>query len=169
MTFKKNALSSTIALLSTAVISYSSQASVLEEVTVTAQKREQSLQDVGIAVTAFSGDQMSALGVTQSHDIATFSPGVHISGNMAGQNTQFTIRGVTQNDFNDIVEAPNAVYLDEGYLAIAQAQTFAVFDVDRVEILKGPQGLYLAATLPVAWYITSRAKPIWKRSKVILI
>ncbi|WP_299770599.1 TonB-dependent receptor [uncultured Pseudoteredinibacter sp.] len=159
MTFKKNALSSTIALLSTAVISYSSQASVLEEVTVTAQKREQSLQDVGIAVTAFSGDQMSALGVTQSHDIATFSPGVHISGNMAGQNTQFTIRGVTQNDFNDIVEAPNAVYLDEGYLAIAQAQTFAVFDVDRVEILKGPQGTLFGrnATGGLVHYISRKA------------
>lgn len=113
---------------------------ILEEITVTAQKREQDLQDVGIAISAFTGDQMRALGVSQSFDVAAFSPGVHISGNLAGQNTQFTIRGVTQNDFNDIVEAPNAVYLDEGYIPIAQAQTFAVFDVDRVEILKGPQG-----------------------------
>lgn len=113
---------------------------VLEEVVVTAQKREQSIQDVGIAITAFTGDQMKALGVEQSFDIAAFTPGVHISGNLAGQNTQFTIRGVTQNDFNDIVEAPNATYLDDGYLAVAQAQTFTVFDVERVEILKGPQG-----------------------------
>ncbi len=115
-------------------------AAMLEEVVVTAQKREQNLQDVGIAVSAFTGEQMEAMGVTQSIDIAAFTPGVHISGNLAGQNTQFSIRGVTQNDFNDIIEAPNAVYLDEGYLAIAQAQTFAVFDIDRVEILKGPQG-----------------------------
>ncbi len=115
-------------------------AQVLEEVVVTAQKREQGVQDVGIAITAFSGDQIKALGVEQSFDIATFSPGVHISGNLAGQNTQFSMRGVTQNDFNDVVEAPNAVYLDEGYFAIAQAQTFAVFDIERVEILKGPQG-----------------------------
>lgn len=116
------------------------QGNVLEEVVVTAQKREQGLQDVGIAITAFSGEQMKALGVEESFDIAAFSPGVHISGNLAGQNTQFSIRGVTQNDFNDIIEAPTAVYLDEGYLAIAQAQTFGVFDIDRVEILKGPQG-----------------------------
>ncbi len=113
---------------------------ILEEVTVTAQKREQGLQDVGIAITAFTGEQMRALGVEESFDIAAFSPGVHISGNLAGQNTQFAIRGVTQNDFNDIIEAPTAVYLDEGYIAIAQAQTFAMFDVERVEILKGPQG-----------------------------
>ena len=64
---------------------------LLEEVTVTAQKREQSVQDVGIAITAFTGDQMRALGVEESFDIAAFSPGVHISGNIAGQNTQFTI------------------------------------------------------------------------------
>ena len=116
------------------------RAAVLEEVTVTAQKREQALQDVGISVTAFTGDQLRALGVEQSFDVAAFTPGVHISGNLAGQNTQFSIRGVTQNDFNDIIEAPAAVYLDEGYIAIAQAQTFALFDIERVEISKGPQG-----------------------------
>ncbi len=129
-----------IALLVGLTAAGAAQAQVLEEVVVTAQKREQSLQDVGIAITAFSGAQLEALGVEESFDVALFSPGVHISGNLAGQNTQFTIRGVTQNDFNDIVEAPNAVYLDDGYIAVAQAQTFAVFDVDRVEILKGPQG-----------------------------
>ncbi|MEM1089731.1 MAG: TonB-dependent receptor [Pseudomonadota bacterium] len=129
-----------IALLVGLIAAGAAQAQVLEEVVVTAQKREQSLQDVGIAITAFSGAQLEALGVEESFDVALFSPGVHISGNLAGQNTQFTIRGVTQNDFNDIVEAPNAVYLDDGYIAVAQAQTFAVFDVDRVEILKGPQG-----------------------------
>ncbi len=127
-----------ILVLATPILA--SAQNVLEEVTVTAQKREQSMQDVGIAITAFTGDQMRALGVEESYDVAAFSPGVHISGNIAGQNTQFTIRGVTQNDFNDIIEAPTAVYLDEGYIAIAQAQSFALFDIDRVEILKGPQG-----------------------------
>lgn len=129
-------LSSTLCLQVAPAISQSK----LEEVMVTAQKREQNLQDVPIAVTAFTGEQMHAFGVQQSFDIATFTPGVHISGNLAGQNTQFSIRGVTQNDFNDIIEAPNAVYLDEGYIGIAQGQTFALFDIERVEILKGPQG-----------------------------
>ena len=115
-------------------------AQVLEEVIVTAQKRDESIQDVGIAISAFTGDQLKTLGVEDSFDIAAFVPGVHISGALAGQNSQFTIRGVTQTDFNDIVEAPNAVYLDEGYIAVAQAQTFALFDIERVEILKGPQG-----------------------------
>ncbi len=132
--------------------------SVLEEVIVTAQKREQNLQDVPISVTAFSGAQMEALGIQNSFDIATFTPGVHISGNLAGQNTQFSIRGVTQNDFNDIIEAPNAVYLDEGYIAIAQAQSFAVFDIDRVEILKGPQSTLFGrnATGGLVHYISNK-------------
>ena len=126
-------------LLATLSISSFAQG-VLEEVVVTAQKREQNIQDVPIAITAFTGAQMKALGVTESFDVAAFSPGVHISGSLAGQNTQFSIRGVTQNDFSDIIEAPNAVYLDEGYIAVAQGQTFGMFDIERVEILKGPQG-----------------------------
>lgn len=132
--------------------------SLLEEIVVTAQKREQNLQDVPIAITAFTGAQMTALGVQESFDIATFTPGVHISGNLAGQNTQFSIRGVTQNDFNDIIEAPNAVYLDEGYIAIAQGQTFAVFDIERVEILKGPQGTLFGrnATGGLVHYISNK-------------
>jgi len=155
MNSRRNLLSLAIGL---AIASTASAQSILEEVVVTAQKREQNLQDVPIAITAFTGAQMSALGVKQSIDIAAFTPGVHISGNLAGQNTQFSIRGVTQNDFNDIIEAPNAVYLDEGYLAIAQAQTFAVFDIDRVEILKGPQGTLFGrnATGGLVHYVSNK-------------
>ena len=132
--------------------------SVLEEVVVSAQKREQNIQDVGIAMQAFNGDQLKALGVTSSVDVAAFTPGVHISGALAGQNNQFTIRGVTQNDFNDIVEAPNAVYLDEGYIPIANAQTFGLFDIERVEVLKGPQGTLFGrnATGGLVHYISKK-------------
>ena len=139
--------------------------SVLEEVIVTAQKRQQEVQDVGIAITAFTGDQLRALGVEQSFDVAAFSPGVHISGNLAGQNTQFTVRGVTQNDFNDIVEAPNAVYLDEGYLAVAQAQTFTIFDIERVEILKGPQGTLFGRNATGGLVHYHSRKPSFERSE----
>jgi iron complex outermembrane recepter protein len=132
---------STVAALTAAyALPAIAQEGVLQEVVVSAQKREQNIQDVGISMSAFTGDQLKAIGVQESYDVAAFSPGVFNSGNLAGQNTQFTIRGVTQNDFNDIVEAPIAVYLDEGYIAVAQAQTFALYDIDRVEVLNGPQG-----------------------------
>ena len=115
-------------------------AGALEEITVTAQKREQSIQDVGITITAFSGTQMKELGFEDSFDIARMTPGVFISGNNGGEKTLFTIRGVTQNDFNDQTEAPVAVYIDDTYVAFGQGQVFGLFDLDRVEILKGPQG-----------------------------
>ena len=116
------------------------QTGILEEVKVTAQKREESIQDVGIAITAFSGEQLDAFGFVNNTGVAAFTPGVHISGNNAGHTQQFTIRGATQNDFADIAEAPNAVYVDEAYQATGQSHLFANYDMERVEILKGPQG-----------------------------
>lgn len=137
--FVRRIFTVTVTGIAAVLIALPLQAAVLEELTVTAQKREQDIQDVGISISAFTGDQMKVLGLQDSFDIAMFVPNVNISGNLAGQNTQFSIRGVTQNDFNDVIEAPVAVYLDEGYIPIAQAQTFTLFDVERVEILKGPQ------------------------------
>ncbi len=112
----------------------------LEEIVVTAQKREQSIQDVGISITAFGGEQLKEMGFQDSFDVARMTPGVHISGNNGGQKTLFTIRGVTQNDFNDQTEAPVAVYVDEGYVGFGQGQVFGMLDLERVEVLKGPQG-----------------------------
>ena len=145
----------------TLLLSPAVMAAVLEEVVVTAHKREQSQQDVGVAITAFTGEQLDRLGIEESFDVATVTPGVHISGNLAGQNVQFSIRGVTQNDFNDVIEAPNAVYLDEGYLAIAQAQTFTLFDIERVEVLKGPQGTLFGrnATGGLVHYFSRKPNP----------
>jgi iron complex outermembrane receptor protein len=132
--------------------------SMLEEVIVTAQKREQNVQDVGISITAFSGEQLDALGYRTSSDLALMTPGVSVGGNLAGQNLQFTIRGVAQNDFNDQTESPVAVYIDDTYVAMAQGQRFAMFDLDRVEILKGPQGTLFGrnATGGLAHFITRR-------------
>jgi iron complex outermembrane receptor protein len=115
-------------------------ASVLEEVIVTAQKREQNIQDVPIAITAFTGEAIRKLGMSESIQIITMTPGVSRSGSSGEQTAQFSIRGVTQNDFADHVEAPTAVYVDEGYVGFSQAQVFGMFDLNRVEVLKGPQG-----------------------------
>ena len=132
--------------------------SVLEEILVTAQKREESIQDVGISITAFSGEQLRAFGFTNSVEVTAFTPGVHMSGNNAGHTQQFSIRGATQNDFADIAEAPNAVYVDEGYQATGQASMFANYDMERVEILKGPQGTLFGrnATGGLVHYITNK-------------
>ena len=128
------------------------------EIIVTAQHRAQSRQDVGIAIAAFGRDTLKAMNIQSSVDIARFTPGVSLSSNVGGQNSQFSIRGVTQNDFNDAVEAPVAVYVDDGYVPNMQGQTFGLFDLERVEVLKGPQGTLFGrnATGGLVQYVVSK-------------
>lgn len=131
---------------------------LMGDIVVTAQKRGQNIQDVGIAITALSGEQITTLGVVDSTDIARLSSNISVSGSYAGQMSQFTIRGITQNDFNDHVESVIAVYIDDAYVASQQGQTFALFDIERVEALKGPQGTLFGrnATGGLVHYITRR-------------
>lgn len=110
------------------------------DIVVTAQRRSERLQDVGIAVTAYDGDDLREQGVISSTDVAKFTPGVSVSGTLGGQGLQFSIRGVTQSDYNDAIEAPVAVYVDDTYVSSQQGQGMALFDTARVEALKGPQG-----------------------------
>ncbi|MEX2150693.1 MAG: TonB-dependent receptor [Steroidobacteraceae bacterium] len=112
----------------------------LEEIVVTAQKREEKLSDVAIAIDAFSADRLKTLDLTSSTDIVAVTPGVFISSDTGGQNQKFVIRGVAQNEFLDAVESPIAIYVDDGYIAPQQGQVFGLFDLQRVEVLKGPQG-----------------------------
>ena len=114
--------------------------SVLEEIVVTAQKRSQSLQDVGISVTAYTGDQMTALGFTDSIDLIAQTPGLEANGFGGGAIQTFSIRGVGQNDFAPNQEAPIAVYIDEAYVSTNLATRFSLFDIERAEVLRGPQG-----------------------------
>ena len=112
----------------------------LEQVVVTAQRREQNVQDVGISIAVLGGEDLKLQGLSSSVEIAEQTPGVHMGGSLAGQSFQFSIRGVTQNDFSDSIEPPVAVYVDDAYIPTQQGQTLAMFDVARVEVLKGPQG-----------------------------
>lgn len=141
MTSRSKALRSKwLALPILAAIPAAALGQQIEEIVVTAQRRAQSSQDVGIAITALSGEDLRSVNIESSAEVAQFVPGVHVAGAIAGQFTTFSIRGVTQNDFLDHTEAPNAVYLDEAYIASMQGQSFALFDLERVEALKGPQG-----------------------------
>lgn len=117
------------------------QAAVLEEVIVTAQKRDQNLQDVGVSVTAMTGEAVEALGFTNSTDLAAQVPGLNIGTPVGeGNNPSIVLRGVGLNDFNDNNEGPVAVYKDDVYLGSMVGQTFQLFDMQRVEVLRGPQG-----------------------------
>lgn len=116
-------------------------AQVLEEITVTAQKREQSLQDVGISVTAFTGEQVQELGFTDSVDVVQMTPGLNYTvPNAEGSQINFFLRGVGLNDFTDANENPVATYMDGVYRGAMGGLHFQLFDLERVEVLRGPQG-----------------------------
>lgn len=113
----------------------------MEEIIVTAQKREQSLQEVGIAVTAFTGEQIQTLGFARSTDVAAMTPGLNYTiPNAESSQINFFLRGVGLNDFADANENPVAVYVDDIYRPAMGGLSFQLFDVDRVEVLRGPQG-----------------------------
>jgi iron complex outermembrane recepter protein len=120
--------------------SASSRADALEEIVVTAQKRDQNLQDVGVSVTAFTGDDLMNLNVLNGKDIAAQTPNVMFVDSGNSMTNILNIRGVSQNDFNPHQESPNAIYVDQAYLSILPASNFQLFDLQRVEVLRGPQG-----------------------------
>ena len=110
------------------------------EIVVTANRREQRIQDVGMAISQISGDDLIKRGAASTADLAQLVPGVYVAGAFGGQSQQYTIRGVTQSDFLDTIENPVAFYVDDVYITAAQGQNMGFLDVERVEILKGPQG-----------------------------
>ena len=133
-------------------------AAVLEEVTVTAQKREESIQDVGIAITAYTGDQLSQLGWTNAQQVTAMAPGVTTVQPNREANYAIAIRGVANSDFTTNVESPVALYVDEVYISQMSGAGFLLYDMDRVEILRGPQGTLFGrnATGGLVHYITKK-------------
>ena len=116
---------------------------VLEEVTVTAQKREQNLQEVGVAVNAFEAEVIRELKIETTADVARFTPNMTTRNTMGDTMPIITIRGVGSAT-NDILFANSppsvAVHLDEVYLGSPSLLMAANFDLERIEVLKGPQG-----------------------------
>jgi iron complex outermembrane receptor protein len=133
-------------------------AAVLEEIVVTATKREQSVQDVGIAITAMSGDQMEAFGFTNAQQVTNMAPGVQTVQPNGEANYAIAMRGVAASDFTTNIESPIAVYVDEVYISQMSGTGFMLFDMDRVELLRGPQGTLFGrnATGGLAHFITVR-------------
>ena len=133
----------------------------IEEIVVTAQKREQNLSDVGISVSVLSGRVLSQLGITDSTAIVNNIPNMeNLPVYGAGTNANYSIRGVAQNDYNDGTESPVASYIDEVYLVPTGASSFSLHDMERVEVLRGPQGTLFGrnSTAGLIHFIT--AKPV---------
>jgi iron complex outermembrane recepter protein len=112
----------------------------LAEVVVTAQKREQSLLDVGIDISVVSGDDLARLRIVEIDDLARHVSNMNVKNTLGATNPVVTIRGVGLNDFNANSNPTAGVYVDEVFLTSTAMMGFQLFDMDRVEVLKGPQG-----------------------------
>lgn len=110
------------------------------EVVVTAERREQSLQKVPVAVTALSGSEIAKAGVADITELKNTIPNLVISGNNQQGETPIAIRGISGSTAGIGSENPVAVYIDGVYIGASSAQVFAFADLDRVEVLRGPQG-----------------------------
>lgn len=113
----------------------------VEEVVVTAQRRSEDIQTVPISMQALSAETLRAQGVAQVQDLQKATPNVTITSPLgAGSAPAISIRGIGLNDFNTNNSGPNGVYVDEFAVSSPNAQGLSFFDLQRVEVLKGPQG-----------------------------
>jgi iron complex outermembrane receptor protein len=114
--------------------------STIEELVVTAQKRAQNVQDVPIAITALSAQALKDQHVANIMDLNNLSPSLQIKSDDNAANPKIFIRGVGLNDFNPNTATPVAIYTDGVYIGSPLAQMGQFFDLERIEVLRGPQG-----------------------------
>jgi iron complex outermembrane receptor protein len=118
-----------------------SEAAALASITVTARKREETLQEVPVAVTAYTAESLDKLNVEDLGDLDAFVPNLTIYAARGSTSTVTAyIRGVGQSDPLWGVDPGVGIYLDDVYIARPQGALLDVFDVERIEVLRGPQG-----------------------------
>ncbi|PXA78745.1 TonB-dependent receptor [Caulobacter sp. D4A] len=111
----------------------------IETVVVTAQRREEAANDIGMPIQAFSGDALKQLRVTDPKDLSTVAPSFTVSQSYQGVPT-YTLRGIGFNTINLSATSTVGTYVDEVAYAYPFMNTGPMFDLERVEVLKGPQG-----------------------------
>ena len=114
---------------------------LIDEIVVTSQRREERVQDVPIAVTAYSADQLEVLQVNETLDIGRLVPNL-IAHNNTGLGTAnaYSLRGLNNTESIATFDPPVGSYVDDIYVSRQNANNFTLFDVDRIEVLRGPQG-----------------------------
>ncbi len=132
----------------------------VEIITTTARKREENMQETPVAITALSQGALRERGVWRVDDLARYVPNLTLD-NGAVHGASIYIRGVGQRDTRQFIEPGVGVYLDGVYLSQAQAALLPIVDVDRIEVLRGPQGtLYGRNTIGGAVkYVSNQPEP----------
>ncbi|TNE63687.1 MAG: TonB-dependent receptor [Alphaproteobacteria bacterium] len=133
----------------------------LEEIVVTAQKREQSLQDVPISITAIKGDTLNSF-AAGGEDIRLLSsriPGLNAESSNGRVAPRFYLRGLGNTDFDLAASQPVSIIMDEVVMENVVLKSFPLFDVDRVEVLRGPQGTLFGRNTPAGIVKFDTRKP----------
>lgn len=113
----------------------------LGEIVVTATKRSENLQDVPVSISAIGAEQLASRGVTASADLATVVPNLQVSSQYGETSPNFSMRGVgVANEFTANTASPIGVYIDEVNQSYRYTHGLQLFDLERVEVLRGPQG-----------------------------
>jgi iron complex outermembrane receptor protein len=117
------------------------QGALMDDVVVTAQRREEVAQDVPLAITAYTADQLERLQVTETLDMTRLVPNFigHNNTGLGSANT-YSIRGLNNTETIATFDPPVGSYVDDIYVTRQNANNFTLFDVDRIEVLRGPQG-----------------------------
>lgn len=136
----KNYQKLALPLIISTILTGTAQAKELEKILITAKKTVQNINDVSTTVKAFSSDDIDQLGLNQASDLANFTPGLNIKPTVGDQNPVITVRGVGFNDFTSIQNPGAGVYVDQVIVPFHPMMSFQLLDLERVEILKGPQG-----------------------------
>lgn len=137
----------------------SAQELMLEEVIVTAQKREQNLQDVPVAVTALSGQTISDNGIKDMFDLQVNAPGLRVDQTQSSTSSNFGIRGVFTSSQNFGLESSVGLYADGIYRARQSSMINNLVDVESVQVLRGPQGTLFGRNTPAGAVIINSVAP----------
>jgi iron complex outermembrane receptor protein len=115
--------------------------SQVQEIVVTAQRREQSILQVPVAVTALTDEALQSRGIANSSQLAMAVPNLQINSSFGDTQPNFSLRGVSvANEYNSNQVSPVGVYVNDVYIVSRASQGMGLFDLDRVEVLRGPQG-----------------------------
>ena len=129
------------------------ESSVFDEVVVTARQREETAQSVPIPITALGGDQIEARNITEIADITKLTPNMNFEAQ--GINSTVTnvfLRGIGQTNWSETQDPKIGIYIDGVYLSRPQGGMVDLIDVERVEVLRGPQGTLFGRNTQQGWF-----------------